>query len=280
MNPLSTQEILRSARDLPALPALVMELIQCMGDPHAHMEQLAAKIAHDQALAAKTLRLANSSFYGLSRQVTSISEATTILGLRTVRSIATAAGLVGGFAPPQDASFNFAAFWRHAIGTALCARSLAQAVRLDEDTAFTLGLLHDLGHLVLATHYSPHYAAAMAYQREHDCLNLEAEQFVLGTDHTVVGGLVAEHWNFSPAIVAAITGHHIPPDTPEKSLTDVVHVADNIVHAMDLSRQDGDMVPPLCMAAWSRLGLSESVYTQVFRATEAQYESVCHILLT
>lgn len=280
MNPLSSQDILRSARDLPALPAIVVELIQCLGDPHANMEQLAAKIAHDQALAAKTLRLANSSFYGLSRQVTSISEATTILGLRTLRSIATAAGLVAGFTPPKDTSFNFAAFWRHAIGTALCARALAQALRLDDDTAFTLGLLHDLGHLVLATHYRSHYAAAMAYQREHDCLHLEAEQFVLGTDHTVVGGLIAEHWNFSPAIVAAITGHHSPPDTLEKSLTDVVHVADNIVHALDLSHNDGDMVPPLSMAAWSRLALSESVYTQVFRATEAQYGSVCHILLT
>ncbi|MDR7379900.1 putative nucleotidyltransferase with HDIG domain [Rhodoferax ferrireducens] len=280
MTSLSTQEILRSARDLPALPAIVMELIQCMGDPHANMEQLAVKISHDQALASKTLRLANSSFYGLSRQVTSIAEATTILGLRTLRSIATAAGLVGGFPRPEGSSFDFAAFWRHSIGTALCARSVAQAARLDEDAAFTLGLLHDIGRLVLATHYSAQYAAAMAYRREQDCLNLVAEQHILGTNHTVVGGLIAEHWNFSPAIVAAIVEHHSPPETPEKSLTDVVHVADNIAHAMDLSHQDGDMVPALSLPAWSRLGLGESAYAQVFYATEQQYESVCQILLT
>lgn len=280
MNPLSTEDILRSARDLPALPAIVMELIQCMGDPNANVEQLAVKISHDQALASKTLRLANSSFYGLSRQVTSISEATTILGLRTVRSIATAAGLVGGFSRQGGASFDFAAFWRHSIGTALCARSVAQAARLDEDTAFTLGLLHDIGRLVLATRYSEQYAAAMAYRQTQDCLNLEAEQFVLGTDHTVVGGLIAEHWNFAPAIVAAITGHHGPPQTPAKNLTDVVHVADNIAHALDLSHHDGDLVPLLSMPAWSRLALTEAAYAQVFSATEEQYESVCQILLT
>lgn len=280
MTPLSTDEIAASVRDLPALPAVVMELIQSIGDANANAELLATKISHDQALAAKTLRLANSSFYGLSRRVTSISEATTILGLRTLRSIATAAGLVSGFSDAACKGFHFDAFWRHAIGTALCARSLAQALRLDEDAAFTLGLMHDIGRLVLVSRYPQRYAAALAYRGEVDCVVSDAERFVFGTDHAVVGAMVVERWHFAPSVVAAIAGHHDPQAGAQKSLVDLLHVADNMAHALDLSHLEDDMVPPLSMAAWSRLALTESVCVQVFRATESQHDAVCQALLT
>ena len=84
MKQLTADAILHSVHGLPALPAVVLELIQSFGDSDVSAEQLAIKISHDQAIAAKTLRLANSSFYGLPRQVTSITEATAILGLRTL----------------------------------------------------------------------------------------------------------------------------------------------------------------------------------------------------
>lgn len=279
MNPLRAEEVLASVHDLPALPAVVMELIQSIGDANVSAEVLAAKIALDQALAAKTLRLANSSFYGLSRQVTSIAEATTILGLRTLRSIATAAGLVNGFSGAACKGFPFDAFWRHAIGAALCARSLAQALRLDEDAAFTLGLMHDIGRLVLVSRHAERYAVALDHQRAQDCLASEAERFAFGTDHAVVGAMVAEHWHFAPAIVAAIAGHHDPQASDAMRLADVVHVADNMAHALDLSHQEDDMVPPLSVAAWSRLALNEGICVQVFRAAERQHDAVCQALL-
>src|SRR3989344_4142313 len=155
---LTPEAIRRSVRELPALPAVVLELIQSLGDSEVSAEQLAAKISQDQAIAAKTLRLANSSFYRLPRQVTSIAEATTILGLRTLRSVATAAGLAGGFAHSRCEGFDFDAFWRHSIGTALTAHAIAQRTRQDVDAAFTLGLLHDIGRLVLISAYPAEYA--------------------------------------------------------------------------------------------------------------------------
>ena len=280
MNALSTEEILGGVRDLPALPAVVMELIQSVGDANISAEQLAAKISQDQALAATTLRLANSSFYGLSRQVSSIAEATTILGFRTLRSVATAAGLVGGFSDAACRGFHFDAFWRHSIGTALCARALAQAVRLDEETAFTLGLMHDIGRLLLVSRYAERFAVALEYQKLQDCLTSEAELFAFGTEHAAVGALVAEHWHFAPAIGAAIAQHHDPRQDSVKSLVDVVHVADNMAHALDLSHQEDDGVPPLSMAAWARLALTESTCVQVFRAAESQHDAVCQAILT
>lgn len=279
MKQLTADEILRSIHELPALPAVVLELIQSLGDSHISAEQLAVKISHDQAIAAKTLRLANSSFYGLPRQVTSIAEATAILGLRTLRSVATAAGLVGGFANSRCKGFDFDAFWRHSIGTALTARALAKRVRLDEDAAFTLGLVHDIGRLVLVSSYEDEYAQAIAYQIEHDCLMHAAERHHFGVDHADVGGVIAEHWHFAPEIVAAISCHHRPPPSKTKGLTDLVHVADNIAHGLDLSHKENDMVPLLALDAWGRLALSDTDYVEVFDAVTEQHEVVCHALL-
>jgi putative nucleotidyltransferase with HDIG domain len=279
MNHLSAQDIVASVRDLPALPAAVMELIQSMGNSNVNAEELASKISNDQALAAKTLRLANSSFYGMSRQVTSIADATTILGLRTLRSVATAAGVAGNFAGVRCPGFDFNAFWRHCIGTALCARSLAQAARLEEETAFTLGLLHDIGRLALASSFADRYTQVLRYQREQDCPALEAERTILGTDHAQIGGLIAEHWRFAQGVVEAIVEHHDPKPAAVARLSDVVHVADNMAHALDLSRLEDDMVPPMSMAAWSRLALDERKCRQLFQSAESQHEAVCQALL-
>ncbi|MES2926103.1 MAG: HDOD domain-containing protein [Pseudomonadota bacterium] len=279
MKQLTADAILHSVHGLPALPAVVLELIQSFGDSDVSAEQLAIKISHDQAIAAKTLRLANSSFYGLPRQVTSITEATAILGLRTLRGVATAAGLVSGFAKSRCQGFDFDAFWCHSIGTALTCRALAQRTRLDEDAAFTLGLLHDIGRLVLVSSYEEEYAQAIAYRTEHDCFMHVAEQHQFGVDHAEVGGLIAEHWHFAPEIVAAIACHHRPRSPAGRGLVDLVHVADNIAHGLDLSHQEDDMVPLLSLDAWGRLSLGEKDYREVFDTVAEQHDVVCHALL-
>lgn len=280
MTVLSPEAIVASVRELPSLPAAVMELIQSLDNSEVNAEELAGKISNDQALAAKTLRLANSSFYGMSRQVTSIADATTILGLRTLHSVATAAGVAGNFSSVRCPGFDFNAFWRHCIGVALCARSLAQGARLEEGTAFTLGLLHDIGRLALASSFSAPYAEVLRHQHEQDCTALEAERAVLGTDHAQVGGLIAEHWRFAKDVVQAIAEHHEPKPATVAQLVDVVHVADNMAHALDLSHLEDDMVPPLSMPSWSRLALDERKCRQVFQRTESQHEAVCQALLS
>ncbi len=146
--------------------------------------------------------------------------------------------------------------------------------------AFTAGLVHDIGRLVLVSGFAASYEAAIAYQREHDCLPSEAEQAVFGFDHAAVGGLIAEHWKFSPAIVLAIAQHHDPQADRKCKLADVVHVADNMAHALDLTHREDDLVPSLSVAAWSRLGMNEELCLQVFQATEEQHGAVCQSLLT
>lgn len=274
------QDFLGGLRDLPVLPAVVLELIESLAQAQVTIGELAQKIAHDQALAAKTLRLANSTFYGMPRQVSAISEAATILGLRTLRSVATAAGLVGGLAPGACAGFDFQSFWRHGIGTALCARLIARGRAMDEEAAFTLGLLHDIGRLALVTRYPQAYAQVLARQRATDEATLDAERGVLGLDHAAAGAVMARHWRFAPEVAQAIALHHNPPLEGQLSLIDVVHVADCMAHALDLAQLQHDAVPSLSLVAWHRLALEQTECLELFAEVERQHEAVCQALLT
>ncbi|HSV69377.1 MAG TPA: HDOD domain-containing protein [Methylibium sp.] len=290
---LSQAEVLAGVRELPPLPAVVMDLIRSMRDESLGAEQLGARIGRDQALAARTLRLANSPFYGVPRKVTCVAEATTLLGLRTVRSLALGAGVAGSFSTPACAGFDFAAFWRHSIGAALCAASLARALRQDEGLAFTVGLLHDIGCLALASGFGEAYAGVLRHQQAHDCPVQEAERAVLGTDHAAVGALLAEHWRFAPAVVEAIAAHHAPPaadpatlptqstqTTATARMADIAHVADSMAHALDLSGLEDDVVPPLSMPAWCRLALDEQRCLEVMARAQSQHATVCAAILS
>lgn len=277
LRPISRDELLAALRDLPPLPSVVLELVESLGHEELSATQYAVKISRDQALAAKTLRLANSSFYGRGRQVRSVAEAISVLGLRTLRGVVTAAGMAGSFR--RHPGFDHNAFWRHSIGSALCAQALAGELRRDDaDLAFTVGLLHDIGRLALASAFAPAYAEVEQCRRNQDCPDGDAERAVLGIDHAEVGGLIARQWNFAPAIVDAIRQHHAPPDTAEVTLTGIAHVADAVAHALGLAGDADEAVPTLVLPVWAACGLDDAACMRLFAHTEMQFQTLCEAL--
>jgi putative nucleotidyltransferase with HDIG domain len=278
MSAITLEQAVAKVRDLPSLPSVVVQLIRSFGEDDASVTDLAAQIAKDQALAAKTMRLANSSFYGLQSKVRTIDQAITVLGFDTVRSLVTAAGIVGQFPATAGGQFDFIAFWRHAVGTALCARSVALHAGCNQEYAFVSGLLHDIGRLVLVTRFPEEYAAALAFQRQEDCGVLQAERATLGLDHAVVGRTLAQYWKFPVLIQRAIGNHHAPMRDDLGDIPSVVHVANVVVHALDLEGDPDELVPALGQDAWDSLRLDAAKLRRVFADTEAQFETTCEIL--
>lgn len=275
---ITPQQLRARVKDFPPLPAVVLELITSLGKDDLSAEDIAAKLSRDVALSAKTLRMANSSFYGMTRQIGSIPEALTILGLRTVRTVVVAAGVTGSFKPPDGSGFEFPPFWRHAIGAALCGQALARELRMDSDIGFTVGLLHDIGRIALAYSYPRDYAEVLAYQKEGDALLVEAERAVLGTDHARMGGQLAEHWQFSPVIVEAIEHHHTPALHHGPGLVGLAHLADAFSHALGLSRQIDEMAPPTPPEIWGAMAPGAEACLKIFRQVESQFDDVCQAL--
>lgn len=272
--------VIARVRELPSLPQLVMELQQSMQSDDIDAHALAARIMLDTALAAKTLRLANSSFYGVSNKVTTMQQAVAVLGFHSIRTLLIACSITASFTASDAGALNFAAFWRHAIATAVCARVLASHLGLPAENAFTAGLLHDIGILVLATEFPAQYQQVLAYRKAHDSLLITAELAVLGIDHARVGSALAAHWRFPAAIEDAVGGHHRDGFAGEPlTLTGLVCLASIVAHALDLSGGDAEQVPPLPLLLWQAVPLSDSGWQQVFADIDAMFNDLCQMLL-
>jgi len=263
---------------LPSLPQAVLDVMRILGDDDASTSDVADRIERDQALTARTLRIANSAFYGVPGRIGTIRNAIGILGLRTVGTLLTTAAVSAQFASAKCPEFQFGMFWRHAIATALMARGLARQLRLDEDIAFTAGLLHDIGRLALATQFPIETGKALRYARDMDVPILDAERQLLDTDHLAVGVLIASQWRFPALVVAAIEHHHAPGPGTAPTIVDVVHVADAFAHALDPSASAEEAVPSVDLQAWGRLELSVSQCLPVLATTITGVAGLCEAL--
>ncbi|CAM2908637.1 HDOD domain-containing protein [Janthinobacterium lividum] len=278
MTRLSFEHIIRQIQELPSLPVVVLELLSSMDQDDTDVHVLAQKIELDQALAAKTLRIANSSFYGMQSKVTSIPQAVSVLGFHSIRTVVTACALTGSFAPVSG-GFDFQAFWRHSLATAIAARLLAPHLRVNPETAFTAGLLHDLGTLVLVTRFPAEHALVRSYRQAHDCQMADAELAVIGIDHAQVGSALAAYWKFPEAIQQAVADHHAIDRLEAGGLPLAVHLANAVALALDLAGVDDALVPPLSPAGWRSVALDEQAWLALLGQTEHTFDEMSRIML-
>ncbi|MBU3697352.1 HDOD domain-containing protein [Dechloromonas sp.] len=167
MSLLSREQVAARLKQLPSLPAVVTRLLDSFANEEIDTAAIARQIALDQGLTARVLRVANSSFYRLQSRVGTINEAVVVLGFRAVRSMVLAVGVNSAFRADLCLGFDQAAYLRHGVGTALRARELASAAGHNPELAFTAGILHDIGQLVLAASWRFPPALALAVSGHH-----------------------------------------------------------------------------------------------------------------
>lgn len=221
-----TALIARKIKELPPLPLVVAKLVQVTDDDRSNARDVQEVLASDQALASKVLKLVNSSFYGMSGEVSTISRAIVILGFAAIRNLATGLGVVGAMA--RVGGSRQEAFWAHAIGTAAAAQVIAENTGYeDPEEAFIAGLLHDIGHLILASAMPREFAAVMDGGRWN---LLEREQKTLGATHNKVGQKVLRHWKLPEKLGHAVRFHHNlkVATNGENPLTPLVALADAV----------------------------------------------------
>ncbi len=261
------QARLSQLRDLPALPAVVQEVVASFEDERVSVNQVAGRIAKDQALVARMLRVANSPFYGLVRHVNSIHEAVVVLGFAAVRSLVISAGVVRAL-PGAGGSLDRQAFWQHGMRCALACRALARHLRRDAESAFTAGLLHDLGELAMDTLWPEEYAPIL--EQSTTCsperLVLERERF--GLDHAQFGGELARLWNFPVEIQMAILRHLDPDAEPHVPLGDIVFVADRAIRLHEQGADPAAILEALPETVRTRLGLDAELLERVCESAQ------------
>lgn len=266
----SVASVLDHAQKLPSLPSVVLEILESFDNERMDVSTLAGKIANDQALVARVMRVANSAFFGLSGQVGTIFEAISVLGFNNLRGLVTAAAIINA-SPKNLGQFDLVVFWRHGICTAACAKVLAKRLGLNPEIAFTAGVLHDIGKLIIVMEY-PAAAKVVAVDEASDESFLEAERNLIGYDHAALGGELAKRWKFPQAIRDAIRLHHSPQDAGDRSsLSDVVYVANLFAHALDQGAIREQKSAVLAAEAYDRLMLDQAEWPALAQAAQQLY---------
>ncbi|MFW5487843.1 MAG: HDOD domain-containing protein [Desulfovibrio sp.] len=230
--------------DLPFSPEVFKALFRQTSDgSYASLNDIAQTISQDQGLSARILTVANSAFYGLQSQVTSVSRAATVLGVKEIKNIVLALGVQGLSASlPPSADFSMKDYWKHQFQVATAARILAPEAGVDPDTAFTAGLLHDMGKLITAIHSWDDYTAILHLISEKNLAPCRAEDLYWGLDHGVVGGLVLRAWKLPAQLSEPVNWHHNPELAPEyQTEALLIGLSDGLIHSVldDFPASDG-----------------------------------------
>jgi len=202
---------------LPTIPVVFYKIIQCADDPNSSASDLKETILNDQSICAKVLNLANSAYYGFMKEVKDVTQAIVILGFDTVVDVAISVSILKAFEGIKSDEFNKEQFWMHSLATAEAAKLIAK--NLEKKTLevyFVLGLLHDIGKVILANFFAEDYDTVVLDARASSSLIYESEKKVFSFDHTDAGGWLSEKWKFPDRIILPIRFHHqvekIPPD--------------------------------------------------------------------
>lgn len=222
-NTISKKDILTRMDQLPSLPVIVQELIASFNDADVDTVLLANKIEQDQGLTARVLRVANSSFYGLSRKVGSVQDALVVLGFESVRSMALSAGMVHAFSESPGSSFDRRAYWQRSFRVAAIAKVLAKTLRQGTALAFTAGMFYDIGLLVLDLCIPQQFSALLQQQIDSGSSLIELERFELGFDHIEIGAELMHLWNF-PLEIEQVVRYWREP-VPEYPLAGIMYIA-------------------------------------------------------
>lgn len=276
MSAASLDELIAHADALPSLPEIVHHVINSLQDDDADVDTLVHHINTDPTIVSRLLAGANASAFGLSARVDSARQAFMVLGENRVVSIILATALIERY-NQQSAEFDPRSLWRHSLGVAICARALAERLDFSPEMAFTAGLLHDIGKLLMLTAAPADYAAARQLQQSGDIPLAAAEVAVFGYSHAAAGSQLATVWKLPYEISEAIAAHHEPDDFCSE-LGNLIHVANVLSHALDLGAAPDNRVPDLSERACASLGLSWPALTPLFGEIEARYRGIRLIL--
>ena len=226
-------ELIAKANYLKAPSPAVVQLLTLLAQSDGDNDEVIRIIEQDAAISAKLLGMCNAAVYGLAIPVSSIDQAVLYLGHTEIHRLAMNAGFCDKLSPALEGySIREAELWQHSLLTALVAVMLANDTGepvMDPAIAYTGGLIHDIGKIVISRAITPELRNNVVELIEKKAMSLlEAERTVIGTDHAAVGAALLEKWRLPKILIEAVANHHHPVYQPELKLSSVVHVADLI----------------------------------------------------
>ena len=229
---------------LPSVPVLYTQVVELLNKPEVALEQVAGLIAQDIAMTAKILKLVNSAFFGLRREITNTQEAVGYLGVETIKALVLSLHVFSQYEKRSLGGVGIEAVWHHSLAAAALAREIAHmegAPLKLADACYSAAVLHDAGKLVLADNYAAQYGQVLRMVQREGFPSHEAEQAVFGANHAEVGGYLLGLWGLPGPMVEAIGAHHQPArvESPAFGPLAAVHAADILAHRQNRGDSSG-----------------------------------------
>ena len=276
--PQQARQMLVQIKDLPSLPFVATKVIELTSSPNATMKQMERVILQDSALASKVLRYSNSALYGRAGQISSLTDALVLLGFSTVKTIVIASSVKSMHAT-SSSKYNFAGktMWAHSVEVAIAARLTAR--RSDKslvEEAFVVGLLHDIGKMVIESRLPGMVTRIMRMSKESDESLEELEDKVLGINHSQLGATLCKKWNFPDVLEKAIMYHHNPSKNKKSAkLSHFACLADAISYHMALPapNRSENVSEILEMESSKALNINEPALAELINETRETVET-------
>lgn len=268
----------KNITDLPATPHVARQVMAKTADPDVSAQDLKKVISADQQLAAKILRVANSSFYGGYRSVANLSDAIVLLGFKTIKNLVIASAVKSLCG---SSGFVENLLWQHSVGSAIGSQIISRKIKFAQaEEAFLAGLMHDIGKVVFQMQ-APDAMLEVTQQHyndpEFDLARVEQERF--GTGHADIGRQVVAKWHFPEAIEEAIACHHNPESAGHSQvLPHIVQLADALCHKLEIGPVRNRSLDLADVAGTSALKTTpeelEALTEQIGETYEAEKESL------
>lgn len=253
ITPMTLEQLAQHMERLAGTSPVRSQLLQCLTQDDPDLSRLVQWVENDPIIAARVLRVANSPFFGLTHEVDSIAHAVSLVGLRSLQSMALAVAVMEQFRPTDLRLLSaHQEHWRHSVAVAVCTQALARRARVAMDTAFSAGLLHDMGHLVMLSIDPQRFDEVQVRMQQTGngaeppsitALKLAAERTVWGFDHCQVGDLLAQRWQLPASLRRCMALHHRSDDPQADRLVWLVVEGHALAHALDLLHAPDDQVP-------------------------------------
>lgn len=228
------ERLLAAVEKMPAFPQSVNTVLKLASDINCLQKDLVEVIKHDPVFTLKILRLVNSPYFGLSREISSINHASVYLGLNTLKNVALGLAAVGAIPQAASQRMDMGAFWLHSLAVGTCTRMLGLKLGVSRDDVseyFAAGLLHDIGKVVFALYMPDEFAQAAERAREPGVSLYQCELEIFGATHVDIGALLAEKWNLPVDLRDAIALHHTPNERIFQ-LVDCLYMANQITKSL------------------------------------------------
>lgn len=211
MSPELEQKLAAAVEKMPAFPKSVQKILELTRDANCEPKDLVQVIEKDPVITVKVLKVLNSAYYSLPKKITSINQSVVYLGFNTIKNMALSIAAIGILPKRNEAGFDVQQYLLHSLTTAAIAKKLAERFDdIDPMDSYIAGLLHDFGKVVFAQFMPEEFKTALEESRQNTIPLNRVLHHAIGADHTVVGSMLAEKWQFPPHLVAAIRHHHSP----------------------------------------------------------------------